>query len=71
MKVTGVTVHFVTEELDSGPIILQRCVEIDETDTLGSLEEKIHKEEHKLYPEAVRLFAEGRLLVEDGKVKVT
>ena len=71
VKVTGVTVHFVTEELDSGPVILQRCVEIDETDTLGSLEEKIHKEEHKLYPEAVKLFAEGRLLVEDGKVKVT
>jgi len=71
VKVTGVTVHFVTEKLDSGPVIHQSRVEIDETDTLGSLEEKIHKEEHKLYPEAVRLFAEGRLLVEGDKVTVT
>ncbi|MGD2278891.1 MAG: phosphoribosylglycinamide formyltransferase [Candidatus Omnitrophota bacterium] len=68
VKVTGVTVHFVNNELDAGPIILQDCVEIDKEDTLDSLEEKIHKAEHKLYPEAVRLFSRGRLRVEGRKV---
>ena len=61
VKTTGVTVHFVDAELDHGPIILQKCVAIEENDTLESLEEKIHKVEHKLYPEAIRLFAEGKL----------
>ncbi|MGB2599471.1 MAG: phosphoribosylglycinamide formyltransferase, partial [Candidatus Omnitrophota bacterium] len=64
VKVTGVTVHFVNKELDAGPVILQSPVQIDEEDTLGTLEEKIHKIEHELYPEAVRLFAQGRLRIE-------
>lgn len=69
VKVTGVTVHFVNKELDAGPVILQSPVQIDEEDTLGALEEKIHKIEHELYPEAVRLFAQGRLRIEGRKAR--
>jgi len=71
VKVTGVTVHFVDKVLDGGPIVLQRCVAVDPGDTLDSLEEKIHELEHELYPEAVRLFAEGRLRVNGRKVEIT
>jgi len=71
VKVTGVTVHFVDEEMDHGPIILQRQVAIEEDDTLESLEAKIHKVEHKLYPEAIKLFVEGRLTIEGRKVKIS
>jgi len=70
-KVTGVTVHFVDEEMDHGPIVLQQAVEIKENDTLESLEAKIHKVEHKLYPEAVRLFVEGKLILEGRKVRIS
>lgn len=70
VKVTGVTVHFVDEDMDSGPVILQQAVKIEETDTLESLEKKIHKVEHKLYPQALRLYSEGRLKIEGRKVKV-
>jgi phosphoribosylglycinamide formyltransferase-1 len=70
-KVTGVTVHFVDEKTDHGPIILQQAVKIDENDTLESLEAKIHKIEHHLYPEAVRLFVEGKLRLEGRKVKIS
>ena len=68
VKIAGVTVHFVDEEMDHGPIILQAPVKINEQETLGSLETKIHKIEHKLYPAAVRLFTEGRLKVEGRRV---
>jgi phosphoribosylglycinamide formyltransferase 1 len=61
VKVTGVTVHFVDEQMDHGPIILQKAVAIEENDTLQSLEKKIHKVEHAIYPEAIRLFAEGKI----------
>jgi len=70
IKITGVTVHFVDQEMDHGPIILQAPVMIDESDTLVSLEEKIHKQEHKLYPEAIKLFIEGRLKIKGRKVKI-
>lgn len=70
VKVTGVTVHFVEEDLDSGPIVLQEAVSIEQEDSLESLEEKIHKVEHKIYPEAVKYFCEGRLKIEGRKVKV-
>jgi len=62
-RVTGVTVHFVDEELDHGPIILQEEVKIDANDTLKSLEDKIHKVEHRLYPKAIKLFVEGKLKI--------
>ncbi len=55
VKVTGVTVHFVDEEVDHGPIILQEALKIYEKDTLKSLEQRVHRLEHKLYPQALRL----------------
>lgn len=70
VKVTGVTVHFVDEEMDHGPIILQKAVEVEDGDTLDSLEVKIHKIEHKLYPQAIRLFVEGKLKTEGRKVRI-
>ena len=70
VKVTGVTVHFIDDKMDHGPIILQGAVKIEENDTLETLETKIHKLEHKLYPEAIRLFVEGKIKVEGRKVKI-
>jgi len=71
VKVTGVTVHFVDEETDHGPIILQEALKLEEDDNLESLEAKIHKIEHKLYPEAIRLFVEGKLNLEGRKVRIS
>ena len=68
VKVTGATVHFVDEHLDHGPIILQSCVEVKDGDTEEALLERVHKEEHRIYPEAVKLFVEGRLKIEGRKV---
>lgn len=70
VKVTGVTVHFVDELMDHGPVILQAPVKIEENDTLASLEAKIHKTEHCLYPLAIKLFAEGRLKIRVRRVEV-
>lgn len=58
---TGVTVHFVVEEVDCGPVILQQKVEIKNNDTLASLESRIHRLEHKLYPQAIGLLISGKL----------
>ncbi|MCX5678767.1 MAG: phosphoribosylglycinamide formyltransferase [Candidatus Omnitrophica bacterium] len=69
-KVTGVTVHFVNEKLDDGPIILQKPVDINDDDNEETLLERVHKEEHRLYPEAIRLFAAGRLKTEGRRVRV-
>lgn len=69
-RITGVTVHFVDEKMDNGPIILQGAIKIEDGDTLESLEVKIHKLEHKLYPEAVKLFVEGKLKAEGRKVRI-
>ncbi len=69
-KVTGVTIHFVDEKMDHGPIILQESVKIADNDTLESLTEKVHKLEHKLYPKAIQLFVEGKLKVKGRKVQV-
>ncbi|MDD5432952.1 MAG: phosphoribosylglycinamide formyltransferase [Candidatus Omnitrophica bacterium] len=71
VKVTGVTIHFVDQEMDHGPIILQEEVCVKETDTLESLEEKIHKVEHRLYPEAIRLILKGNLKIKGRKVKIS
>lgn len=70
VKVTGVTVHFVDEDLDSGPIILQEAFPIDPDDSVEELEEKIHKVEHKIYPEAVKYFCEDRLEIDGRRVKI-
>jgi len=69
-KMTGVTVHFVEEKLDDGPIILQKSVEIKDGDTEEALLERVHKVEHEIYPEAIRLFVEGKLRVEGRRVKI-
>ncbi len=70
-KVTGVTVHFVPDEgVDTGPVILQEPVRIEESDTEESLEAKIHAVEHHILPKAIKLFAEGRIRVEGRKVKI-
>ena len=71
VKVTGVTAHFVDEEMDHGAIILQKEVEIKETDTLSSLEAKIHKVEHALYPEAVKLITLGKVKLKGRRARIT
>jgi len=58
---TGVTVHLVDEELDHGPIVLQEKVKIENGDTLETLEEKIHKVEHEIYPRAIQSVIEGKI----------
>lgn len=65
---TGVTVHFVDEKVDSGPIILQQKVKINRSDSLALLEKRIHGVEHKLYSEAIQLFIRGKLKIRNGKV---
>ncbi|MCX5668179.1 MAG: phosphoribosylglycinamide formyltransferase [Candidatus Omnitrophica bacterium] len=70
VKVTGVTVHFVDENLDNGPIILQKTVEIKEGDTEETLLERVHEEEHRIYPEAIKLFVEGKIRIDGRKVSI-
>lgn len=69
-KVAGVTVHFADEKIDHGPIILQHAFKLSDKETLESLEARIHKVEHKLYPKAITLFVEGRLKIKGRKVKI-
>jgi folate-dependent phosphoribosylglycinamide formyltransferase PurN len=68
-KVSGCTVHFCTNEYDAGPIIVQRCCEVGYDDTADTLAARVFREECIAYPEAVRLFANGALKVEDGIVR--
>ena len=70
VKVSGCTVHFVTEGVDIGPIIRQATVPVQENDTVETLEARILAEEHRIYPEAIQLFAEGRLSVEGRRVRI-
>jgi len=70
VKISGVTVHFVDEELDNGPIIMQVPVFIDKKDSLERFEEKIHEVEHKIYPQAVKLFCQDRLSINGNKVEI-
>jgi phosphoribosylglycinamide formyltransferase-1 len=69
-KVAGATVHFVDDALDGGPIVLQAAVPVEPGDTEASLSARILIEEHRLYPAAVRLFAEGRLEIVGRRVFV-
>jgi phosphoribosylglycinamide formyltransferase 1 len=71
VKVAGATVHFVDEGMDSGPIVLQAAVPVEAGDTEETLSARILVQEHRLYPEAIRLFAEGRLRIEGRRVIVT
>jgi len=68
VKISGCTVHFVDEGVDSGPIILQKSVQVSADDTEESLAEKILKEEHQIYPQAIQLFSQGRLVIKGRKV---
>jgi phosphoribosylglycinamide formyltransferase-1 len=70
VKVTGATVHFADEGVDTGPIVLQAAVPVEPGDTEESLAARILVQEHRLYPEAIRLFAEGRLTIEGRRVSV-
>ncbi len=70
VKVSGCTVHFVDEGVDTGPIILQKAVTVEVNDTPNLLADRILKEENRLYPLAVKLFLEGRLEIEGRKVKI-
>lgn len=64
VRVTGVTVHFVDEGVDTGPVILQEAVDINYNDSVEKLRERIHEVEHKLLPQAIRLIAAGRVRLE-------
>lgn len=70
VKITGCTVHFVTEGVDEGPIIIQAAVPILEGDTPETLAARILVQEHKLYPRAIQLYAEGKLKVDGRRVLV-
>lgn len=70
VKVSGVTVHFVDEGLDTGPIILQEAVRVREDDDAESLHQRIHDVEYRLYPLAIKYFAEGRLRMEGRRVRI-
>jgi phosphoribosylglycinamide formyltransferase-1 len=69
-RISGATVHFVDEGVDTGPIVLQAAVPVLPDDTEATLAERILVEEHRLYPEAVRLFALGRLEIRGRRVHI-
>lgn len=69
-RVTGCTVHLVTDELDAGPVLFQHAVEVRDDDDEASLHERILEWEHRLLPEAVRAMAEGRVRVEGRRARV-
>ena len=69
-KFSGCTVHFVDENLDAGPIVLQACVPIQDNDTPETLAERILREEHRIYAEAVRIVLEGRFRIEGRRVLI-
>ncbi len=71
VKISGCTVHFVDEGMDTGPVIIQAAVPVRPDDTEDTLSARILKLEHKIYPEAVKLYAEGRLTVEGRSVKIS
>ncbi|CUT04799.1 phosphoribosylglycinamide formyltransferase-1 [Candidatus Chrysopegis kryptomonas] len=68
VKITGVTVHIVDEEYDHGPIVMQRAVEVRDDDTPETLAERVLKVEHEIYPQAIKLFVEGKIKVSGRKV---
>lgn len=70
VKVSGVTVHFVDEGLDTGPIITQEAVPVQEGDDEESLHNRIHLAEYRAYPRAIELFARGRLVIDGRRVRV-
>lgn len=71
VKVSGATVHFVTGEVDDGPIILQRAVDISDLETPEDIQARVLEIEHEILPEAVALYCEGRVSVENERVKIS
>lgn len=71
VKVAGCTVHFVTDKVDEGPIIIQAAVRVVDGDTAETLAARVLAQEHRIYPRAVQLFAEGRLTVEGRRVRIS
>ncbi len=71
VKVSGATVHFVTGEVDGGPIILQRAVDISDLETPEAIQARVLEIEHEILPEAVALYCEGRVSVENERVKIS
>lgn len=71
VRFSGCTVHFVDDGVDTGPIIIQAVVPVYPDDTEEALKDRILKEEHKIYPKAIQLFAQGRLTIEGRKVLVS
>jgi len=69
-KITGCTVHFCTNEYDKGPIIIQRCCEVKDDDTPDTLAARVFQQECIAYPQAIKLFAEGKILAQDNRVKI-
>lgn len=70
VKVAGATVHFVDDGTDTGPIVMQAAVPVSEDDREETLSERLLAQEHRIYPEAIRLFAEGRLHIEGRRVHI-
>jgi phosphoribosylglycinamide formyltransferase-1 len=70
VKITGVTVHLVDEEVDHGPIVLQEAIQVRDDDVWDTLEPRVHEVEHRLLPAALRALVEGRLKVEGRRVHV-
>ncbi|MDO9000192.1 MAG: phosphoribosylglycinamide formyltransferase [Bacteroidota bacterium] len=70
VKIHGCSVHFVTAQLDHGPIVIQAAVPVRGDDTPASLSARVLAQEHRIYPQAVRWFAEGRLRIQQGRVNV-
>ncbi len=69
-KVSGCTVHFADDQYDTGPVVLQRCVPVREDDTPDALAARVFETECEAYPEAIRLFAKGRLRIDGRRVRV-
>lgn len=70
IKIHGCTVHFVTADLDHGPIVIQAAVPVHADDTPETLAARVLQQEHRIYPQAVRWFAEGRLEIKQGRVNL-
>jgi phosphoribosylglycinamide formyltransferase-1 len=71
VKIHGCTVHFVTAQLDHGPIVIQAAVPVLPNDTADTLAARVLQQEHRIYPQAIRWFAEGQLIKNDGRVNLS
>ena len=70
VKISGCTVHFVDEGVDTGPIIMQKAVQVFDDDTEETLAARILTDEHRIYPQAIQLFAEGKIEIKGHKIRI-